>query len=195
MTRLRLWLALLVLSATLIQCSSCRENVAPAFLLPPETQSGLGTYACLINGVAWQYKNPTGIFNLQTYTSWHYDPNDRGGALSIGGVRYDKNNVIQDQLNLHADSLGISKVAFANSMSQTLSIGYNNYQKLKANECSDYFTEVINNNSKNFFRQGKIELTKLDMQARIISGRFACTIYQAGCDTLKITDGRFDLKF
>jgi hypothetical protein len=192
MTRLRLWLALLVLSATLTHCTSCKENVEPS--LPSESQVGAGTFACRINGVVWQYKNPSGL-NLFTSTSWHYDPNENDGALSIGGVRYDNKDNILDQLNLHADSLSNRKIAFADSISQTLSIGYDNYQKLKANECGDYFTEVIIDKSKNFYRQGKVELTKLDMQTRIISGRFVCTIYQTGCDTLKITDGRFDLKF
>jgi hypothetical protein len=195
MTRLRLWLALLVLSATLTQCSSCRENVAPAFLLPPETQSGLGTYACLINGVVWQYKNPTGL-NLLTRTSWYYDPNENNGALGIGGVRYDNNDVILDQLVLHADSLGLKKLAFADSTSKNLSMSYYNYQKLAKNECPNYRTQlVVPDTTKVFFRQGKLEVTKLDMQARIISGRFACTFFEKGCDTLNITDGRFDVKF
>jgi hypothetical protein len=83
MTRLRLWLALLVLSATLTHCSSCKENIEPS--LPSESQSGAGTFACRINGVVWQYKNPTGIFNLQERTNWKYDPNEKLGILSISG--------------------------------------------------------------------------------------------------------------
>ena len=192
MKRLRFWLSLLVLSATLTQCSKCKENIEPS--LPPETQVGAGTFACRINGKDWQYKNPTGL-NLFTRTSWRYDPNENNGALSIGGVRYDDNDVILDRLNVHADSLALRKVTFADSTSQSLSIGYDNYQKLKMNECADYFTQITIDKSKNFYRQGKLEVTKLDLQARIISGRFECTIYQTGCDTLKITDGRFDLKF
>jgi hypothetical protein len=193
MTRLRLWLALFVLSATLTHCSKCKENVEPS--LPPETQSGAGTFACRINGVVWQYKNPTGFLNLQERTNWRYDPNEKNGTLSISGYRYDDNSNGLDQLGLRTDSLSINQVAYVDTISQRLFIGYFNYQKLKPNECAYYYSDNSVDKSKNFYRKGKLEITKLDNQGRIISGRFNCTIYQTGCDTLKITDGRFDLKF
>lgn len=34
-----------------------------------------------------------------------------------------------------------------------------------------------------------------NLEDGIIAGTFDCTIYQTGCDTLRITEGRFDLKF
>ena len=191
MKRLRLWLALLVLSATLTQCSKCKENIEPS--LPPETQVGAGTFACRINGVVWQYKNPTGL-NLLARTSWEYDTNDKRGKLVISGFRYNDSNVGLDGLGLYSDSLSIRKETFADSISQSLRINYNNYKSLKS-ECTYYNTQVTTDKSKNFYRKGKLEVTKLDLQTRIISGRFDCTIYQVGCDTLKITEGRFDLKF
>jgi hypothetical protein len=192
MTRLRLWLALLVLSATLTHCTSCKENVEPS--LPPETQSGAGTFACRINGVVWQYKNPTGFLTLQEKTNWQYSPNDIGGKLFISGYRYNDKNVGLDHLGISADSLSIRQEALVNFTSQNLSIAYDNNQASK-NQCGSYYTQVSLDSSKNFYRQGRLEVTKLDNQGRIISGRFNCTIYQTGCDTLKITDGRFDLKF
>ena len=193
MMRQRLWLALLVLSATLTQCSKCKENIEPS--LPPETQVGAGTFACRINGVVWQYKNPTGL-NLFERTNWRYDPNEMKGTLSISGYRYDNNDNGLDQLGLRVDSLSLNKIAFIDSISQRLFVGYFNYQKLKPNECTDYLTHhVVNDPTKQYYRQGKLEVTKLDISARIISGRFECMISQKGCDTLKITEGRFDLKF
>jgi len=40
-----------------------------------------------------------------------------------------------------------------------------------------------------------LEITKFDTRARIISGTFNFKLLQAGCDTLKSTQGRFDAKF
>ena len=191
MKRLRLWLALLVLSATLTQCSKCKENIEPS--LPPETQVGAGTFACRINGVVWQYKNPTGL-NLLERTNWQYDPNDKLGKLFISGYRYDDSNVGLDRLGIYTDSLSLRKIVIVNSSIENLRIAYDNYQTSKI-ECTYNNTQVLVDKSKNFYRQGKLEVTKLDLQSRIISGRFDCTIYQTGCDTLKITEGRFDLKF
>jgi hypothetical protein len=41
---------------------------------------------------------------------------------------------------------------------------------------------------------GSITITKLDIQNGIIAGTFAATLYKPGCDTVTITDGRFDMK-
>lgn len=49
--------------------------------------------------------------------------------------------------------------------------------------------------TKNFYRQDNLNFTKIDLSAGIIAGTFDCTIHQTGCDTLRITEGRFDLKF
>jgi len=39
-------------------------------------------------------------------------------------------------------------------------------------------------------------LVKFDGAARIAAGRFAFTLYEpGGCDTLRVTNGRFDVKF
>ena len=41
---------------------------------------------------------------------------------------------------------------------------------------------------------GYVDLTRLDNQQGIVSGTFAFTLAQPGCDTIKITNGRFDYK-
>jgi len=48
----------------------------------------------------------------------------------------------------------------------------------------------------NFIKTGKVELIKFDGAGRIAAGRFAFTLYEpGGCDTLRVTNGRFDVKF
>ena len=43
-------------------------------------------------------------------------------------------------------------------------------------------------------KEGWLEITKLDLQSGIIAGKFEFTLIEPGCDTIRITDGRFDSK-
>jgi hypothetical protein len=43
--------------------------------------------------------------------------------------------------------------------------------------------------------QGELKLSKVDVSNKIISGTFWFNIKTDFCDTLKITDGRFDIKY
>ncbi len=40
---------------------------------------------------------------------------------------------------------------------------------------------------------GIIQLTKLDNSKKIVSGSFSCVIPIESCDSLRVTDGRFDI--
>ena len=42
--------------------------------------------------------------------------------------------------------------------------------------------------------QGKLEITKLDMKNGIIAGKFEFTLTKPGCETIRVTEGRFDKK-
>ena len=47
-----------------------------------------------------------------------------------------------------------------------------------------------------YFKSGQVELVKFDPVKRIAAGQFAFTLYEpGGCDTLRVTNGRFDVKF
>ena len=50
--------------------------------------------------------------------------------------------------------------------------------------------------SRNFANTGRIELVTFDGVRRIAAGRFAFTLSDPGCgDTLRVTNGRFDVRF
>jgi hypothetical protein len=186
MTKQRLWLALLVPIATLasIYVSCSKQNIGS--FLPPETQTGAGTFACLINGEVWTYKDPTDFFTLKPTTYVEYNPNYKGGTLEIGGLRYNDKNSFVDRLDLFTDSLQFKKefVLKSQPYSANLYICY-------SDPCNDQCTLPPIPNS---FRQGKITITKLDTTKGIIAGKFDCKIFKPGCDTLRITEGRFDFR-
>jgi hypothetical protein len=183
MTKQRLWLALLVPIALLYGISCSKQNIP---FLPPETQTGAGTFACLINGEVWTYNDPKGFFTQASNTYWQYDPNYRGGTLEIGALRYDDKDRFIDRIDLYADSLQFKKELVLTSQP------YPEYLIIcHSNDCFPFCSlPTIPNN----YRQGKIIITKLDTAKGIIAGRFDCKFFKPGCDTFRITDGRFDLK-
>ncbi len=183
------WLLLFLFCIFGIQCKKTAVDAE----LPPETQTGAGTFACLINGTVWQYKNADNFFTTPK-TRWEFDPNYLGGYFYIGGIRYADGVNSSDLLSVVSDSLLFKKEKLINSQNLEFGVRFI-INDFKVNECRDYSTAPINDTTKNFYSSGKLTLTKLDQNAKIIAGTFYCTIYQTGCDTFKITDGRFDLKY
>ena len=187
---------LLFVSATTIQCTKTSTTPDDSNTLPPETQTGAGTFACKINGVVWKYKNPNYEFlSTKPVTSWEFDPTYNNGYLSISGVRYKDGINETDLLDLDSDSLTTFKERNSNNIGKYhFGMRYTIYDT-KSALCNDYITTRLIDNSPDFYSSGKLTITRLDQTARILSGTFNATIKQMNCDTLKITDGRFDLKY
>jgi len=188
-------LLLLLVGVTSIQCNKTTDDPND---LPPETQTGAGNFACKINGVVWKYNNPDYQFlDNRPRTNWSFDPNEMGGTIRIVALKYynPTSSANYDEIiNLISDSLNTSKVKYL------VKNGYNygfTYEILvpKNKNCGDFNSSGVNDSKKVFDNSGKLTITKLDLTKRIISGVFNCTINETGCDTLKITDGRFDLKY
>ncbi len=170
----------------------CKKTAVDAEL-PPETQTGAGTFACLINGAVWQYKNADNFFTTPK-TRWEFDPSMYGGYLYIGGIRYVDGVNSTDLLSLVSDSLLFKKEKIINKPNLEFGVRFIRNDS-NVNECKDYSTAAINDTTRNFYSSGKLTISKLDQTAKIIAGTFYCTIKQNGCDSLKITDGRFDIKY
>ena len=184
--KLPLYLSLLLLT----QCSKCKlDNPTPLppkdplSVLPAETQTGAGTLGCLVNGNAYAT-----VSSVQCRGDWQ-------------GAR----------------ALGISGGANAGAVfgQEEFSVGLLLDGKLKSGESFDLvpfrqpLSPTLNEFAANavagskpcvyegdYIKTGKVELLKFDGVARIASGRFAFTLYEpGGCDTLRVTQGRFDVKF
>ena len=117
-----------------------------------------------------------------------------GGYLYIGGIRYVDGVNSTDLLSLVSDSLLFKKEKIINKPNLEFGVRFIRNDS-NVNECKDYSTAAINDTTRNFYSSGKLTISKLDQSARIVAGTFYCTIKQTGCDTLRITDGRFDLKY
>ncbi len=167
-----------LLLAALLGLSQCKNDPAPADQLPPATQTGANTFGCLVNGQVWTPKGSDGTANYSIY----YDPSYGKGVLNIDTYRYATSEAASKQLiTIYSDSLKQPGV-----YSLTKKEHQEAYFKDRATGCE--FMGGI------YYRRGILTITRLDAQAGIVSGTFWFTLYKPGCDSIKVTQGRFDKK-
>ncbi len=171
-----LYTILIVMLFTNSQCT--KANTAPEadnpYGLPNATQKGADIFAYLIDGKPQIVRG--GIYTLGGSIS-----ND---TLSVFGEAGDNN---------YFENIGIVVVGNFN-------IGF-----VKPIDNSKIFILIATNKSCNgflggtvikaFATEGNVQISRADKSNRVISGTFNCRIPITGCDTLKITDGRFDIKY
>lgn len=183
MKRLPLYAALLLLT----QCSKCKDTPRPKTeedKLPPITQEGKNTFGCLINGQAYTPQGYNGTSNFAVI----YDTGFMGGSLDVRTYRYPGQQPNKSQ-HLVLGGINIRQVG-------TYRIGTNYGTRVfftddyRTGNCGDY-----DSNESNISSTGELVITRLDAQAGIIAGTFSATLAQTGCDTVKITQGRFDARF
>ena len=174
----------LLLLAALLGLSQCKKksDPAPVDQLPPATQTGANTFGCLLNDQAWTPSGNDGVPNYRVT----YDPGYAGGSLVIRVYRYPDNTSKFQSMTFGGDRIaqpgvypfvlvGDRKAFFAD-------------HKL-APPCDD-FSEAPSLT----YRTGNITITRLDLAQGIISGTFTFKLAKPGCDTVRVTQGRFDKK-
>ena len=180
-------LLLLLITFTIAGCSSCKKNVDTSsdnpYGLPNATQEGKNTLGFLLNGQPW---TPKGQVGLSANLTVNVDLGYNQGVFVIGAYRYTSSTGIQEPFTIGIrDSLKFFQFPITVPLSKTSLYGitYRNVQ-------CDYF-----NQQGNVQCNGNLTITKLDKSSQILSGTFNATFYKPGCDTIKITEGRFDMKY
>ena len=171
--------------ATLTQCSKCKNDPAPAdpaSQLPPATQTGANTFGCLVDGKPYTPKGSTGTSNFNVM----YDPVLNGGDLIIAADRIEGSRQWYITI-LAAPVTTIGKLSFSRPNGAC--------KALYADTPAPSACNLIYSDRDVSYRSGQLEITRFDTRARIVSGTFNFKLLQAGCDTLRITQGRFDAKF
>ncbi len=156
--------------------SGCKKSNDHEEVLPPITQTGANTFGCLINGKIYI---PKGFEQNHPNFDVIVDSTN-GGNLDIRTFR--KENGIMQALSFSC--FGIS----SSGIYQTQI--YPTYAK-DINSSICYFV-----NSGSNYKQGFIQITRYDINNRIFSGTFEMKMYDStiSCDTILITQGRFDKK-
>jgi hypothetical protein len=171
--------------ALLTQCQKSApapDPAKPEDQLPPATQTGAGTFGCFIDGQPWTPKGYDGTPNFRL----SYDAGYDGGSLQIKAYRYVGNG---NNKFLQAITFGKGSITKAGVYPFTIatSNGVQYDDTSKSTPCNWY-----GNPRLLVYQSGSLTLTRFDLSARVISGTFNFKLYQPGCDTLKITQGRFD---
>ena len=176
-TKLLLYSALLLLT----QCSKCKNDPTPADpadQLPPATQTGAGTFGCLVNGQPWTPQGNAGTSNYSLY----YDRSYRGGNFGVNTYRL--SGGFAQYIIFGGDSIAAIGAYSLSRAPRT--VFFSDSRKPAA--CQDYSGQAGQ------YARGTLVITRLDLQAGIVSGTFAFTLYKPGCDTVRVTQGRFDKK-
>ena len=178
---------LCILLTTSLLAASCKKSKPGTALtelekLPPITQTGANTFGCLVDGVAWLpngSKPQTGGPNIQVYV----DPTFQGGAFYVTGHQY---NNFQSQITF--GSGGCTSGGLFDIALPLQAVSYTRFLNT-INTC-----EFSSSNSGSY-RQGFFNISRYDLTNGIFSGTFEFTIKSQSCgDTVRITNGRFDVK-
>ncbi|MFH6985928.1 hypothetical protein [Marinoscillum luteum] len=169
-------LIICVLFISLGLCISCDLGLGihePTELekLPPLTTTGENTFGCLVNGEAFVVTNTSqqvAIFQQ--------------GQLQFGG-NIDKDDLDEGLSILIGDPIETNKT-YIYAMEPSFFMRY--YLRTSASNCRYEVEDTY---------KGSITFTKIDRTNLIISGTFEFSTVTAGCDTVKITDGRFDMQY
>jgi hypothetical protein len=168
----------------LITAISCKKSNTPTLTelekLPAITQTGANTFGCLVNGKVYIPKGSDGTTkpNLRKI----YDNFQGDTYLAIFTYRY-IDNIFDGELYFSIHNLLSTGNYTTNQVTNSFIYGGKFF-----NNCGITGTDTTT------YRNGVITVTKLDLSAGIISGLFNCKIKPTNCDTIRITEGRFDFK-
>ena len=167
----------LILVISVIGCKKATTSNPVVEHLPPETQNGKNTFGCLLNGKVWVPYKTDFTRKLEVW----YDQYYHLGTLRIIAER--RKNGSDQSITIAMDSLN--------------HIGH---YSLNDRKSKIYYDDLIKNCIYDSFdtsvlKTGNLNITKLDFQNRIIAGTFDFTLIKTGCDTIRATEGRFDVKY
>ncbi|HZH94581.1 MAG TPA: hypothetical protein VEY06_01800 [Flavisolibacter sp.] len=175
--KLLLFLFIALISLSSLRCQ--RNKGSELERLPAITQTGAGTFGCLINGKAYTSRGHSGN-NPNFYII--ADP-EYFGNLDIRTYHYE--NGKKESLKMFCYDVTPSPQTYSVNNASRIWLTYDN----ENNGC------VFLQDSANYV-SGYLKITRYDLQNGIIAGEFECKFFDAAtsCDTIKITNGRFDYK-
>ncbi|MBK8086600.1 MAG: hypothetical protein IPK31_00655 [Chitinophagaceae bacterium] len=189
MKHLLLFVWLFIIATTL--GSGCKKNkLSELDKLPPETQTGANTFGCLING---QTFIPGGLQlsggSLNCVYQYIYNGTSDGYFFGLNAGRKGNNCEVKS-VGIRLDSMIVQE-----GFSYPLTLekrGNGNGQYFIINvPCGTQNTGYYTNSSI----QGSIHFKRFDLNNQIASGTFWFNAVNSNNDTIKITEGRFDVKF
>lgn len=171
-----------LLSGLVLLLTSCEKEEVEVRQLPPATQVGANTFGCLLNGKAYEPYGSDG--NRMGPLQVVYDPTFRKGTLSLFALRLPKKSDpnIRQTIGLYLDS-----VQAPGRYALNLAKRQEGYFFNSENRCEYTLDDT-------HYRAGEMIITRLDKQKGIVAGTFHFKLYRPGCDSVIVSDGRFDVQ-
>ena len=150
--------------------------------LPPATQTGAGTFGCKINGKVFVPQGYDGTGRPNPHVL--YDVGVNGlPYLSINAGKFNSRTPAGYVFISYGDL--VSNGLYQYPQNFNFSVGW-------PEVLGSCFTAAFDSTIK---KNGGGTITKFDPNNHIVSGTFAFKFKTATCDTVYITDGRFDIKY
>lgn len=164
---------IIILFAFLLGYDQCEPETPVTELekLPLATQEGKNTFGCLINGKAWVTK--TSIDDYAFYQNM------------ILGIGSSVRNQTQSQMMLFTIADRVTAGSTYDLTDNTRSIAQFSWQPLTG-DCR-YDPESV--------LAGNLTISKFDPVNLIVSGSFEFITHTPACDTVRVTNGRFDFTY
>ena len=177
---------MIIIACANIFAACKKDKTEPTELskLPAATQTGANTFGCLVNGKAWVAQTDC-KFLCDAPFKMYYDASGGGGLSLIASIELGANNKNQ-QVILSFDSTNF-KMNFIYGSNINMKFAYQDF--INQSPCS--FLRSIDIGVQAI---GKIILNRYDLTAGIVSGTFEFTLSKNGCETISVTEGRFDKK-
>ena len=182
-----------IFALCIMLCSiACKKHSSqptnPADQLPPATTTGANTIGCLVNGKALL---PAGLSlaggNKHATYQWGYD---NAWHLAIGIGNQNSNGIIQS-VGVHIDSLKIEVGKSYNL--DTLKNG--NASAGYLNTSFVFGAKAYPTSSSNSWATGQLTITRFDTVNQIVSENFWFNALDQYGDSVRVTNGRFDMIF
>jgi hypothetical protein len=171
------------LTVTVLTASMCKKKpVDPIDQLPSATQTGANTFGCLVNGKVWVPKGYDGTGTPNPHIKMET------GLNGLPVLTIDTHQII-NQNTEGTVFLSIGNLLQAANFNYPSDMNFLfGWSKYFGNCGTPAFDTTIQ-------KWGGGIITKLDLPNHIISGTFYCKFKAPQCDTVFLTDGRFDIKF
>ena len=165
-----------MISLMALAVNGCKKSKDPEpdnpYGLPNATQEGKNIFACRVNGENWIAEKK---FSYSIEVVW------KDTFMVIRGIK------TSDMYMIILNNEHITKNK-TYSLDDTLKC----YADFSSTE-SNCFNSDGSRSAKSY--EGELTLTKVDTVNRILSGTFWFNILTDYCDTMKVTDGRFDIRY
>lgn len=165
---------------------SCKKYQPPKpdnpYGLPDATQSGQDIFACLVNGKPWI----AGNIDEAVVGTVHPNSLDVSGILSTGDEVEQMGLVIYQSIDNIEINIPYNLSDTAIIRSEMSGGGDSCFAGSAYAYGSPFYVYAVS---------GQLVITKLDTARQIVSGTFWMDIPSPYCDTVKITDGRFDIRY